>query len=256
MPEYHVYEQPLNEKIRSFLRLEKLFQEYAYHLQHGSDWNNRIAIDTILQILAYTTRSDVKLEVMKELERQHSRLERLAKRPQIDQAQLASVLDNIQIHIADLQSISGQIGQATKNVELLAAIAQKSSVPGSICDFDLPTLRHWLTLPREDRQHHIERWFEPFVHLDSAVQLILDVLRHSAEDTEELAQNGFFQRSLDTNQAVQLLRISIPVDSTCYPETSAGKHRFSIRFMMNDDPALRSEQCKQDIAFKLGMCAI
>ena len=256
MTEYYVYEQPLNEKVRSFLRLEKLFQEYSFHLKHGSDWNNRVAIDAILQILAYTTRSDVKLEVLKELERQHSRLERLSRRPQIDQSQLTSVLKNIQKRIGELQAISGQIGQETKNVELLSAIAQKSSVPGSICDFDLPTLKHWLTLPKDKRQQHIEKWFQPFVHLDHSVQLILDVLRHSTEDTSEIAQHGFFQKSLDTNLAIKLLRISIPKDSPCYPEISAGKHRFSIRFMSNADPALRPEQCKDDINFKLRMCAI
>ncbi len=256
MTEYYVYEQPLNEKVRSFLRLEKLFQEYAFHLSHGSDWNNRVAIDSILQILAYTTRSDVKLEVLKELERQHSRLERLAKRPQIDQAQLSSVLKNIQTRIGELQAIGGQIGHETKNVELLNAIAQKNSVPGSICDFDLPTLKHWLTLPKETRQKHIEKWFQPFIHLDQAVQLILDVLRNSTENTNETAQHGFFQQSLDTNQAIQLLRTSIPVDGSYYPEISAGKHRFSIRFMSNDDPSLRPEQCKEDINFKLKMCAI
>ena len=119
MTDNHVYEQPLNEKIRAFLRLEKLFQEYSFHLKHGSDWNNRIAIDSILEILAYTTRSDIKLEVLKELERQHTRLERLSKRPQIDQNQLSSVLKNIQKRMGELQSISGQVGQATKNVALL-----------------------------------------------------------------------------------------------------------------------------------------
>lgn len=256
MTDHYIYEQPLNEKVRSFLRLEKLFQEYKFHLDHGSDWNNRVAIDAILQILAYTTRSDVKLEALKELERQHSRLERLSKRPQIDQAQLSSVLKNIQKHIGELQAIGGQIGQETKNIELLSAIAQKSSVPGSICDFDLPTLKHWLILPKETRQKHIEKWYRPFVHLDRSVQLILDVLRNSAEDTNEIAQHGFFQKSLDTNQAIQLLRISIPVDGSYYPEISAGKHRFSIRFMTNDDPALRPEQYKEDINFKLRMCAI
>ncbi len=256
MTEYYIYEQPLNEKVRSFLRLETLFEEYSFHLKHGSDWNNRIAIDSILQILAYTTRSDVKLEVLKELERQHSRLDRLSKRPQIDQSQLSSVLKNIQKHIGNLQAISGQIGQETKNVELLSAIAQKSSVPGSICDFDLPLLKHWLTLPQDTRQKHIEKWFQPFSQLEHSVQLILDVLRQSAEDTDEIAQNGFFQKSLDTNQSIQLLRISISQDSICYPEISAGKHRFSIRYMKNDDPALRSNQCKQDIHFKLRMCAI
>lgn len=256
MTDYYIYEQPLNEKVRSFLRLEKLFQEYVFHMENGTDWNNRIAINAILQILAYTTRSDVKLEVLKELERQYSRLERLAKRPQIDQAQLSSVLENIQTHIAELQAIGGQIGHETKNVELLSAIAQKSSVPGSICDFDLPMLKHWFTLPDETRQQHIKQWFKPFSHLERSVQLILDILRSSAEDTNEIAQQGFFQKSLDTNQAIQLLRISIPIAASCYPEISAGKHRFSIRFMTNDDPALRPEQSKNDIDFKMKMCAI
>ncbi|NOQ89919.1 MAG: cell division protein ZapD [Gammaproteobacteria bacterium] len=256
MTEYYVYEQPLNEKVRAFLRLEKLFQQYNFHLRHGSNWNNRAAIDAILEVLAYTTRSDIKLEVLKELERQHTRLERLSKRPQIDQTQLLSVLKNLQKRIGELQSISGQVGQETKNIELLTAIAQKSSVPGSICDFDLPSLEHWLTLPKETRAKHIEKWFQPFGHLDRSVQLILDVLRHSTEGTDETAASGFFQKSLDTNQAVQLLRISIPKDSQCYPEISAGKHRFSVRFMKNDDPALRPEQCKEDVNFKLNMCAI
>ncbi len=256
MTDYYVYEQPLNEKIRTFLRLEKLFQEYSFHLKHGSDWNNRVAIDSILEIRAYTTRYDIKLEVLKELERQHTRLERLSRRPQIDQSQLSSVLQNIQKRIGELQAQSGQLGQATKNIELLSAIAQKNSVPGSICDFDLPALKHWLTLPKDKRQENIEKWFQPFAHLDRAVQSILDVLRHSTEDTDEIAQNGFFQKSLDTNQAILLLRISMPKESLCYPEISAGKHRFSVRFMKNDDPALRPEQCKDDVNFKLRMCAI
>jgi len=254
--DHYVYEQPLNEKVRSFLRLEKLFQEYSFHLSHGSDWNNRVAIDTILQILAFTTRSDVKLEALKELERQHSRLVRLTKRPQIDQKQLSSVLKNIQKRVGELQAIGGQIGQDTKNVELLSAIAQKNSVPGSICDFDLPTLKHWLTSPKEIRQKHIEKWFQPFTHLERAVQLILEILRNSAESTDEVAQNGFFQQSIDTNQAIQLLSISISKDGGYYPEISAGKHRFSIRFMTHDDPNLRPEQCKKDINFKLKMCTI
>jgi cell division protein ZapD len=254
--DYLVYEQPLNEKIRAFLRLEKLFQQYAFHLKHGSDWNNRIAIDSILEILAFTTRSDIKLEVLKELERQHTRLERLSKRPQIDQTQLTAILKNIQKRMGELQVISGQIGQDTKNVELLAAIAQKNSVPGSICDFDLPAYKHWLTQDKETRHRDIEKWFRPFGHLDRAVQLILDVLRHSAEDTDEIAENGFFQKSLDTNQSILLLRISLPDNISCYPEISAGKHRFSVRFMKNQDPATRPEQCQEDVNFKLKMCTI
>jgi len=254
--DHYVYEQPLNEKIRAFLRLEKLFQEYSFHLEHGSDWNNRVAINAILEILAYTTRSDIKSEVLKELDRQHSRLQRLSQRPQIDQSQLNSVLKNIRQRIGELQAQKGQPGQTIKNIELLAAIAQKRSVPGSICDFDLPSLQHWLTLAKNKRQENIEQWFAPFASLNRSIQLILDVLRHSNDDTNEVAQHGFFQKSVDTNQAILLLRISIAKESPYYPEISAGKHRFSIRFMKNSDPALRPEQCKEDIDFKLKMCAI
>jgi cell division protein ZapD len=254
--DYHYFEQPLNEKVRAFLRLEKLFQQYEFHLNSGSDWNNRIAINSILDLLAFTSRSDIKLELLKELERQHNRLERLARRPQIDQSQLSSLLTNIQERVSELQSIHGQVGQETKNIELLTAIGQKNSVPGSICDFDLPAFKNWLTKPEEIRQQDLESWFSPFIHLENSVKLILDVLRHSTEDTDEVAQKGFFQKSLDTNQAIQLLRISIPETSKCYPEVSAGKHRFSVRFMKNDDPASRPDQCHEDIKFKLRMCTI
>lgn len=251
-----VYEQPLNEKIRAFLRLEKLFQQYFFHLKHGSDWNNMIAVNSIIEVMAFTSRSDIKLEVLKELERQHTRLERLSQRPQIDQKQLSSILKNIQKRIGELQAISGNLGQETKNSELISAITQKNSVPGSICDFDLPSLKHWLNQPKASRQKNLEKWFRPFSQLDRAIQLILDVIRHSAEDITETASNGFYQKTLDSSQSIQLLRISVPADGPYYPEISGGKHRFSIRFMLNDDPSVRPEQCKEDVEFKLQMCVI
>ena len=256
MTNFHHYEQPLNEKVRAFLRLEKLFLQYNFHSKNNSDWDNRIAINSILDLLSFTSRSDVKLELLKELERQHNRLERLARRPQIDQSQLSSVLDDIQKRIAGLQSIHGLVGQETKNSELLTAIAQKNSVPGSICDFDLPAFKNWLSKPKKTRNENLAMWFSPFHQLEHSVQLILEVLRHSAEDTDEIAQKGFFQKSLDTNQPIQLIRISTPSKGVCYPEISAGKHRFSVRFMENENPASRPDQCHEDIKFKLRMCSI
>lgn len=256
MTDFHTYEQPTNERIRAFLRLEKLFEQYAYHIKQGTSWNNSLAIESINELLGFTSRGDIKLEILKELERQHSRLERLSKRPQIDQGQLGHLLQKQKELIAELKSIKGQPGQTIQSAELLLAIRQKSSVPGSICDFDLPAYQYWLTRPKEIRNAQLEQWFEPFRTLDKAIHLILDVLRHSVENTEEVAENGFFQKSLDTNQLIQLLSISIPAGNNHYPEISAGKHRFSIRFMTNENPSVRPEQCKQDISFQLRMCTI
>ena len=148
------------------------------------------------------------------------------------------------------------MGQGSQSVELLSAIRQKNSLPGCTCDFDLPAYQFWQGLPDQVRKNHIQTWFEPFSILDQSIHLILDVLRHSVEDTDEVASNGFFQKSISTNQAIQLLRISIAPNSDYYPEISAGKHRFSIRFMSNKDLAKRPEQCNEDINFKLNLCTI
>ena len=256
MTDYLTYEQPLNERIRTFLRLHNLFKQFAFHVENGSLWDNPVAIDAITDIMSFTTRSDIKLEVLKELERQHSRLERLTKRPQIDQGQLVALLDKQTALISKLQSSTGQLGQETQNAELLNAIRQKNSVPGPICDFDLPAFHYWLTRPENIRREHLQQWFSPFRVLEEAINMILDVLRHSADDTEEIAARGFFQKVIDTNQAVQLLHISVPPSHNCYPEISAGKHRFSVRFMVNPNPFTRPEQFTEDVAFSLRMCAV
>jgi len=254
--DYLTYEQPLNERIRTFLRLEKLFHQFSFHVEHGSAWDNPIAIDAIMDILTFTTRSDIKLEVLKELERQHSRLERLTKRPQIDQGQLASLLEKQTVLISRLQSNTGQLGQETQGAELLNAVRQKSSVPGPICDFDLPAFNYWLTRPESTRREHLQQWFTPFEVLEEAIVMILDVLRNSTDDTDETAVKGFFQKVIDTNQAVQLLHISVPVTHSCYPEISAGKHRFSVRFMINPNPYTRPEQFIEDVDFRLRICSV
>ena len=152
MTDFHIYEQPTNERIRTFLRLEKLFDQCDYHIREGAEWNNTVAINSINELLAFTGRSDIKLEILKELERQHSRLERFAKRPQIDQNQLAILLQKQKKVMADLQSITGHFGQNVQSADLISAIRQKSSVPGCICGFDIPAYEFWLAQPEDIRR--------------------------------------------------------------------------------------------------------
>lgn len=256
MTDFEFYEQPLNERIRSFLRLEKLFNQFSFHLQQGSAWDHPIAIQSISELLAFTNRSDIKLEALKEIERQHIKLKRLSKRPQVDHAQLETLLAKQKDIINQLQASNGQIGQELQSIDLLSAIRQKSSVPGCICDFDLPAYQYWLKRPEIERKNNLEKWYQPFSVLEDAINIILDVLRQSTINTEEVAPGGFFQKNIDTNQAIQLLRIRIEESNRYFPEISAGKHRFSVRFLSNNDPQQRPEQCRDNISFHLSMCNI
>ena len=64
-----VYEQPLNERMRTFLRLEFLYTQATYHSEMNNSWSARAAVSSLLEILAITARGDSRMDVLKELER-------------------------------------------------------------------------------------------------------------------------------------------------------------------------------------------
>src|SRR5262245_41676391 len=64
------YEQPLNERMRTFLRLDFLYHQLMHHEEQSDVWSTRGAVTAILEILAITARGDVRADVLKELERQ------------------------------------------------------------------------------------------------------------------------------------------------------------------------------------------
>ena len=49
-----IYEQPLNERMRTFLRLEFLYTQATYHSELPSPWSTRAAVASLLEILAIT----------------------------------------------------------------------------------------------------------------------------------------------------------------------------------------------------------
>ena len=74
------YEQPLSERMRTFLRLEFLYQQMLYNGEREADWAARAAISTLLDLLAILSRGDVRSDVHKELDPQLGVLERRSTR--------------------------------------------------------------------------------------------------------------------------------------------------------------------------------
>ncbi|MCW9012706.1 MAG: cell division protein ZapD [Gammaproteobacteria bacterium] len=256
MSEQLIFEQPLNERIRMFLRLEHLFSQYNQHLKHDSEWDTHSAIKAILDILSMVGRGDIKRETIKELERQNSNLQAFIEIPDINHGRLSVLIDEQNNCLQGLHAISGNIGQPLQQNELLNAIRQRLTVPGGLCDFDLPVYSHWLRQSFENRQAILKEWFKPFQTLELAINLILKVIRESTDSIDEVAESGFYQKTLESNQSCLLIRVMLPVNSNIFPEISAGKHRFSIRFLKTQNPAHRSEQEKQDVPFQLACCVL
>src|ERR1700727_633819 len=91
-----VFEQPLNERMRTFLRLDFLYSQALYHNEIASQWGSRAAMGSLIDILAITTRGDVRSDVLKELERHLATLGEFQSKPGVDPERLRTLVGNLQ----------------------------------------------------------------------------------------------------------------------------------------------------------------
>ena len=258
LPENAVfYEQPLNERVRTLMRLEFLFERISHALTGQSVWDSRAAMQALFEILDLTSGSnELKLELIKELERHSNTLNRLKNSRSVNKAALEAILENINQSSRSIHGLNSMDLENVRQNDFLVTVRQRSKIPGGTCLFDLPSLHHWLQQDYPTRSHHLGEWLAPFQPIKNGVQLILSLIRDSAIPTEETAVSGFFQKSLDTSTPNQMVRVALSENVKVFPEISAGRHRFSIRFMEQPDPRRRATQTQQDIRFQLICCAI
>src|SRR5262249_4894026 len=74
-------EQPLTERLRTFLRIEFLYEQTLFHADEPTSFGARAAINGLLEILTILGRGDVRTDVMKELERHAEMLGRYRSQP-------------------------------------------------------------------------------------------------------------------------------------------------------------------------------
>jgi cell division protein ZapD len=249
-----IYELPLNERIRTVLRLEFLFQQTLYNIRGVSIWDSRNTVSSLLEIINIISRIDFRNELSKELQRQKKSIEALASIPGINIEILQLTIASLNNSLYDLNTADNNIEQEIPN-EFLKMIQQRESIPGGTCDFDMPVYHHWLTRPAEERIKTLEAWFKEFEHYYTAIKIIMKNLRESAVFKVLHAKEGFYQQSLDSKSPYQLIRASLPEQVNYLAEFSGGKHRFSIRFMnsnINTKPSPRMETTE----FALACCIL
>jgi cell division protein ZapD len=250
------YEFPLNERIRVFIRLEQLFQHFSHFLTGETVADKRAAINVLLDIMTIFRRNDLKSEILKELDRHAKVLNKIANNQSVDSQKLEELLDQLNQTSKKLYATNGKIGSQIMESDLFQSIAQRSSIPGGTCSFDLPEFHFWLEQDEIIRLKDLEHWSSPFTDIRIAIDLILNFIRNCSSPTQEIAEAGFFQFLLDTNQSHQLLRVCLDKSMPCFAEISGGKHRCTIRFMEPSSDNKRPTQSPDDIPFELTCCLL
>ena len=249
------FEQPLTERLRTFLRLEFLFGLYKHHRADTSEAGARASLQALLEILTVLSRADLKNEVLKELSDQHTALTKLIARPGVDTTRLNEVLAELALALNGMQQLATQFAASLmRGNDFLIALFNRTGIPGGTCGFDLPAYHLWLSQPYEQVKRDLDAWYANVRPFEKAITLYLRLLRNSVEPKSHVAQGGMF---VDVPQpACVLLRVTMPVEARAYPEISAGKHRFTVRFMKAGDVNSRSQQCTGDISFLMQCCAL
>lgn len=249
-----LYEYPLNERIRTLLRLEDLFIRFDHFAGQAGPLEHHVALTTLFEILEVASRADLKSDLLQELERQRQTLMAFRDNPNVSSKALERVLADIDGASQSLSSVTGKTGQHLRDNEWLMSIRSRVSIPGGTCEFDLPAYYAWQQQPPERRREDLARWTATVLPLGEALAVLLGLLRDSGMQQRMVAPGGQFQQSLPQGKSYLLLRVRLDEGTDLVPEISGHRLMVNIRFMRPDAEG-RLRGCADDTAFSLTLCS-
>ena len=245
------YEYPFNETVRSLLRLEYLFRRFDLFVNSPEPEHHLTAITLLFELAEVTSRADLKLSVLKELERQKNLLVSLRSEKLVNPTLLDQTIAEIEASWQNINQIVGKPNAAILESDWLNSVRSRISVPGGTSPVDLPSFYNWQQVDFETRRNQLISYTTPFITWQVACSLYLRLLRQSGEPQDALAPKGSYQQML-AGRTYQLIRVEIQ-DQNVIPEISANKHMLWIRFLqveLNGKP----HPISADLKFKLTLC--
>lgn len=248
-----IYEYPFNERIRTLLRLEDLFEKTAHFARADGALEHHSALLALFEILEVAGRADLKMDLIQELERQRQTLLAFRNNPDISEEALSGALYEIEQSSAALLAMTGKIGQYLRDNDWLMGIKSRAAMPGGVCEFDLPSYHWWLHRPVEMRREALAGWTRPMLPLRDAAAIVLRLLRSSGQPKRYTGAKGQFQLNLG-GSAAQMVRVAVGPDEAAIPEVSANKYFLNIRFTKPPAGEIKARSCERDVEFDLTFC--
>ncbi|GAA4900450.1 cell division protein ZapD [Ferrimonas pelagia] len=226
-----VFEQPLNEKIRNYLRIESVCAQLDAHQGFPYPGSELAFFRSLFELAELLERADLRTDVGKDLERQRQQLQLWRPLPDVDQQQLDAFehqLDSLQQQLQQMTRPT----QLIKSDRFLAALRQRLTIPGGYGSFDLPQLHFWLASEPASKTQQAQRWRQRLTPITEAVALLLNMLRETGRWQEQIAMGGSYQAS--SEQELDLLRVKLKQTYGVYPTISAHRSRFTIHLINNE----------------------
>lgn len=249
-----LYEYPLNEGARTMLRLERLFGRLNLLVQRDADVDHHHALMTVFEVMELLGRSDLKGDLMRELDRQRLVLQGYRDNAAVAQAPLETLIAQFSGAFEGLNRLTGKLGSEITSNEWLMALRGRAAVPGGTFEFDAPGYHAWLHRPVANRRADLQRWTAGLQAVATGVQLIMGLVREAGQPVRAAAPGGQFQQSLPAGKAYQLLRVLLDDRLDVVPEITGHRLMVAIRFLRADTEG-RLKPAGDDVTFEFALCA-
>ena len=247
-----VFEHPMSEETRVFLCLETLFLELNHTTAQPAPQQ---ALTTLLKIINVLDRPDIKNKICQRLNLYATSLNQLKQFKQVDLKKLDHILEKIDVLKGQLHQQPLRFAEPLKRTDFLGHLRQQVALPGGLAYHNSYALKTWLHQPISKQLQDIHYWTQQLSTLEDSIMLILTLTRQTTDRVQAIAENGYFEKTLNSNLPLGLVRV-ITYENT-YPEITGSRHRLNIRFIQPHFLAhAHGQRTQHDIPFELVLCQL
>lgn len=246
-----VYEFPLCEKVRNYLRLEQLFKQLDHTATFDSEFECLHFFDVLFTLMDLLERLDVRTDFIRDIDVHEKNLVHWSNHPNIDTTALDGALKTLHRLLSELKR-TNKLGSSLKDNRFLGSIRQRFSIPGGATSFDLPHLFCWLKQSKDARNKDITMWVSQLALVRENIALLMQYLRERGRYEEVIGTNGFYQGVV--TDKIDLIRVRCSNSQGYFPVLSGNKYRYGIRFMQLVPDEGSAGGVPSDIKFDIACC--
>jgi cell division protein ZapD len=250
-----LYEYPFNERVRTYLRLEQLFERLGRLLGRDDAMDHHFAFVTMFEVIEVAARAELKSDVLKDLEKHKQQMLAFRGNPGIAPNVLEGVIEQIEAAFTAVNTQTGKAGASLNDNEWVTSVRSRIAIPAGTCEFDLPAYFHWQHQSAAVRREDLMRWASALWPLAQAINLLLKMLRDTGSAQKVMAVGGQYQQHLPQGRSFQLLRLRMDEQLGLVPEISGNRLIVSVRLLRPSADDKLPVAAAEDAGFELTLCS-
>ena len=247
-----IYELPLNERLRTFMRIEFLFSRLNKFRTSKDHWEIRTTIHTLLEIYTILARTDVRREVMADLDRYIIQMQRFQSMPDADNEMATNLLEDLNVIKERMLQLGTGYLHPLRDDDYISALLHRHTLPGGKAEFDMPRYKFWLEGDAKVVKEDLNHWINVIKPICGGIEKLMWIIRESSEPIGTVATSGQYNHQIGKTAQISLIRVFLD-NASAYPEISGGRHMIAIRFLERDSNG-QFIQTEENIEFKLSLC--